>query len=91
MKEIGHVDVLLMPVGGFYTIGPDQAVEVAKMLQPSVIIPMHFKTEVMNFPIAGVESFLQKMGGGQREGKQEVEFDKEGLGSAPGVMVLEYA
>lgn len=91
VKKIGHVDILLMPVGGFYTIGPNEAVEVAKMLQPLVIIPMHFKTEAINFPIGGVESFLQQIGGGQRVGKQEIEYDKLSMDSASGVVVLEYA
>ncbi|MDF2876188.1 MAG: Zn-dependent hydrolase of the beta-lactamase fold-like protein [Sporomusa sp.] len=89
VNEIGHVDILLIPVGGFYTIGPDQAIEVAKMLQPSVIIPMHFKTEAIQFPIEGVENFLEKTGG-ERLGKQEVEFDKASVGLTPGVIVLEY-
>lgn len=90
VQEIGHIDILLMPVGGFYTIGPEQALEVANLLKPSVIIPMHFKTAVIKFPIEGVESFLQKMGGGQRVGKQEVEFDKASMTSASGVIVLDY-
>jgi L-ascorbate metabolism protein UlaG (beta-lactamase superfamily) len=90
VKEIGHVDILLIPVGGFYTIGPDQAVEVVNILKPSVIIPMHFKTEVIKFPIEGVEGFLQKMGGGQRVGKQEVQYDKASMVPAASVVVLEY-
>ncbi len=90
LKEIGHVDILLIPVGGFYTIGPDQATEVVKMLQPLVIIPMHFKTEPIQYPIAGVEGFLQKMGSGARVGKQEVEYDKASMASRSGVVVLEY-
>lgn len=89
-KAIGHVDVLLIPVGGFYTIGPEQAVAVVSMLQPSVIIPMHFKTEATQYPIAGVESFLQKIGGGTNVGKQEVEYDKKSIALAAGVVVLEY-
>lgn len=88
-QEIGHVDILLIPVGGFYTIGPDQAIEVVNMLQPSVIIPMHFKTKAIQFPIEGVEGFLQKTGG-TRLGRQEVEYDKHSVGLTPGVIVLEY-
>lgn len=91
VKEIGRVDILLIPVGGFYTIGPAQAAEVAAMLHPSVIIPMHFKTDAIQFPIEGVEGFLQKMGGGQRTGKQEVDYDQKTVAAAPGVMVLDYA
>lgn len=91
LKKIGHVDILLIPVGGFYTIGPDQAVEVVKMLQPSVIIPMHFKTAPTQLPIEGVENFLGKMGAGQRVGKQEIEYSKESIVAVSGVVVLDYA
>lgn len=90
LQEIGPVDVVLLPVGGFYTIGPDQAVEIINMLQPTLIIPMHFKTPVMQYPIAGVESFLEKIGGGKRVGQQEIEYTKALLVPPPGVVVLEY-
>ncbi|SEP17702.1 MBL fold metallo-hydrolase [Propionispora vibrioides] len=90
LREIGPVDILLIPVGGFYTIGPAEAVEVIHSLQPAVTIPMHFKTEAVQLPIGGVEAFLQQIGGGQRLGKQEVELTKESLASMPSVLVLEY-
>jgi L-ascorbate metabolism protein UlaG (beta-lactamase superfamily) len=91
VQEIGKVDILLMPVGGFYTIGPDQAVNIAQTLHPAVIIPMHFKTDVIRYPIEGVDGFLQKIGGGRRAGRQEVEYDKSSLPLSPTVAVLEYA
>ncbi|CUH96794.1 hypothetical protein P22_2905 [Propionispora sp. 2/2-37] len=90
VQEIGHVDILLIPVGGFYTIDCNQAVEVVKMLQPAVVIPMHFKTPAIQLPIEGVEPFLERMGGVRLE-RQEVEYDKKSVGQTPGVIVLEYA
>jgi L-ascorbate metabolism protein UlaG (beta-lactamase superfamily) len=45
VKAIGQVDCLLIPVGGFYTIGPEEATAVADQLQPKLIIPMLWKTE----------------------------------------------
>lgn len=89
-KELGPVDVLLVPVGGFYTIDPDEAAAVVKVLQPVVTIPMHFKTPVVDFPIVGVDKFLAKMGGGKELGKQELELTKETLASYAGVVVLNY-
>ena len=44
VSEMGKIDVLMIPVGGEYTIGPNRAVEVVKLLEPSVILPMHYKT-----------------------------------------------
>lgn len=43
--DLGVIDVLLVPVGGVYTIGPSQAAEVVAKIQPSLVIPMHYKTE----------------------------------------------
>lgn len=91
VEEIGPVDILLIPVGGFYTIGAEEATAVIALLKPSVIIPMHFKTEAIQFTIAGVEPFLAKQAQCQRVGKQEIELTKETLPASPTVLVLEYA
>jgi L-ascorbate metabolism protein UlaG (beta-lactamase superfamily) len=58
-SSIGAVDVLLTPVGGNYTIGPEQAWQNAELLAAKIIIPMHFKTPKLDFPIAGVDEFLK--------------------------------
>ena len=76
---IGKVDVLLLPVGGFYTIGPKEAVEVMKALSPSVVIPMHFKTESLEFPIKPVEDFLSLAGDYDKSGTTEVDLKKEDM------------
>lgn len=44
-EAIGSSDVLLCPVGGHLTIGPDDAVKVIRALEPSIVIPMHYLTE----------------------------------------------
>jgi L-ascorbate metabolism protein UlaG (beta-lactamase superfamily) len=41
--HLGSVDVLFIPVGGFYTIGPKEAQAIIKEISPSIIIPMHYK------------------------------------------------
>ncbi|MBP2643194.1 MAG: putative Zn-dependent hydrolase of the beta-lactamase fold [Firmicutes bacterium] len=90
MNAIGSVDILLIPIGGFYTIDAERAAAVVNQLQPLVTMPMHFKTEDINFPIAGVDRFLEVMGNGKRLGKQEVEFEKSSMSSEAGVIVLDY-
>lgn len=42
IAQIGTVDVLLIPVGGVYTIDPALAAQVTKQIEPSIVIPMHF-------------------------------------------------
>jgi L-ascorbate metabolism protein UlaG (beta-lactamase superfamily) len=43
-EEIGKVDVLFVPVGGYFTIGPEIATRVCEQLKPKMIIPMHYRT-----------------------------------------------
>lgn len=43
--QIGETDVLLVPVGGVYSLDPETAVKVIHMLEPSFVIPMHYKTD----------------------------------------------
>lgn len=90
VKDIGSVDVLLVPVGSVYTINASEALQVAGLLKPSVTIPMHFKTPVLNFPLDDVEKFLQAAGSGVKAGKQEIEITAENLAIMPKVLVLEY-
>ncbi|MFH1312237.1 MAG: MBL fold metallo-hydrolase [Candidatus Eisenbacteria bacterium] len=89
LGSIGKVDVLLIPVGGFYTIGPKEALNVMKALSPAVTIPMHFKTESLGFPIEPVDNFLSLAGKHERPGTSEIEITKDDLG-ARRIIVLEH-
>lgn len=42
VDKIGDIDILMVPVGGEYTIGPSEALEVVRAIEPNIIIPMHF-------------------------------------------------
>jgi L-ascorbate metabolism protein UlaG (beta-lactamase superfamily) len=77
VKEIGEVDLLLLPVGGFYTIDPREATQVMEQLKPKKVIPMHFKTPKCGFPIAEVEAFLKGKSNVRRLDSSSVNFVKE--------------
>ena len=65
LKAIGPVDVVLVPVGGHFTIDASEALAVVEQLKPRrIVIPMHFKTSrmTMKVPIATVAPFLAKAG-----------------------------
>ncbi|MFV9568124.1 MBL fold metallo-hydrolase [Thermoanaerobacter mathranii] len=89
IEEIGSVDVLLIPVGGYYTIDAKQAVEVMNQLKPKITIPMHYKTELINFPIDTVDNFLS-MTGGKKISSSQMDVKKEDLGGEPKVIALNY-
>ena len=44
-RQIGHIDILLIPVGGVFTIDYEHAIEVVNRLNPTIVIPMHYRTE----------------------------------------------
>lgn len=59
IEELGPIDILLIPVGGVFTIDPAQAVETAKALKPLAIVPMHYKHPKVGFPLASRDDFVK--------------------------------
>ncbi len=90
-ERIGKVDILLIPVGGVYTIGADEASEAVGVIQPSLAIPMHFKTPRIGFPLDPVETFLKHYRDARRPGRCEIEVSTVGLPETTRVVVLEPA
>ena len=89
--ELGSVDILLIPVGGFYTIDAKVAGQLCDKLKPKVIIPMHFRNDKCAFPIAGVDEFLQGKEGVSRLDASEVEFKQGELPATTKIVVLKPA
>ncbi len=90
--EIGSVDILLIPVGGNYTIDAKVAGQVCDRLKPKVIMPMHYSNErCPTFPVAGVDEFLQGKEGVSRPDTSEVEFKQGQLPASTQIIVLKPA
>lgn len=51
-------DVLLLPVGGVYTVDAKQANKYVQQIRPKIVVPMHYKTPLHNFEIDTVDKFL---------------------------------
>ena len=91
VAELGKIDVLLIPTGGFYTIDAKVATQICNQLKPKVIIPMHYKTDKCGFPIAGVDEFLQGKQDVTRLDTSEVEFKQGKLPATTRIIVLKPA
>jgi len=89
-KQIGKIDVLLLPVGGFYTIDYLQATDVINKLKPAIVIPMHFKTDKCGFPIAEVAKFTQGKERVRHVGADEIELVAGKLPGATEILVLNH-
>jgi L-ascorbate metabolism protein UlaG (beta-lactamase superfamily) len=88
VKAIGRVDVLMIPVGGFFTIDARTATKVCDQLKPRIIIPMHFKTDKSNMPITGVDEFLRGKSNVTRSNSSEIELKAGKLPASTQIMVL---
>jgi L-ascorbate metabolism protein UlaG (beta-lactamase superfamily) len=91
VTEIGAVDVLFVPVGGFFTIEATVANQVCDQLKPKIAIPMHFKTSKCAYPIASVDGFLKGRRDVRKVAGSEVEFEREKLPTATEIVVLQPA
>ncbi len=92
VADIGDVDVLLIPVGGNFTIDAPIANGICKKLAPKVIIPMHFKNaRCPTFPVAGVEDFAQERRQVKTIPDSEIELKKEQLPPGAETMILKPA
>lgn len=61
-ERLNDVDILLVPVGGIYTIDSKKAVEVANQIDPKIVIPMHYFISGLKLEIDGVDKFLKEIG-----------------------------
>lgn len=59
IDEIGSIDILLVPVGGVFTIDAKSAYNVVKSLSPKIIIPMHYKTDKLKFDLGKLNEFTK--------------------------------
>lgn len=89
VEELSTCDVLLIPVGSVFTISGNEAPGIISQIEPSVIIPMHYKLPGLKFDLEGVETFLSAMG---KEGTAPVSkfsISKEKLPEEPEIILLE--
>ncbi len=89
--EIDGVDILIIPVGGYYTIDAKIATEVCNQLKPGVIIPMHYRTNKGIPNISGVDEFLRGKPKVKWLDTSQVEFKAGELPDAGQIIVLKPA
>ncbi len=90
-KAVGQVDILMLPVGGYYTIDAATARRMVYALHPRIVIPMHYKTEkTPGFPIAPVQDFLSRMQANGAPTLPLLRVTREDLSEQPALAVLDY-
>jgi len=93
MEFLDGVDILMVAVGGFYTIGPEEAAYLVSKLEPAIIIPMHYKEKKGNqtfyADLASVDEFLTQMGKGSVTPVPKLNITKDKLPAESTIVILE--
>lgn len=88
---LSPVDILLIPTGGHYTIGPTEADQVIEQLNPRVIIPMHYRTqEISGWPLQDLDTFLEGKANIKHSGEKSVSVSKSTLPESMEIWPLSY-
>lgn len=91
IEDLGTVDVALVPVGGGSALTPSQAAEVISLIEPSIVIPMHFKTAEEKVELGTAAGFLKEMGLADPEPLPSLKVTKSSLSEDTQVVVLKPA
>ncbi|MCX6811787.1 MAG: MBL fold metallo-hydrolase [Candidatus Berkelbacteria bacterium] len=79
LEELNGVDILLVPVGGEYTINGNQAAKIVTQVDPRIVIPMHYNIAGLKVKIGDASSFLAEEGAKEVEPKDELKIEKRNL------------
>lgn len=78
LDQIGDIDILMIPVGGVYTINGNEAVQIINQIEPKIVIPMHYKIPMLKEKINSVNRFLEEIGT-QKETTEELSIQRKDI------------
>ncbi len=79
LEEIGNVDILMIPIGGNYTIDGKEALDIMAQIEPRIIIPMHYSLPKLETKLDGLDKFLKHLGIKSPEPLQKLSVKKKDL------------
>lgn len=89
VAAIGVCNILMVPVGGVYTIDAAQAAEVVSQLEPQIVLPMHYKLPSLKFDLDPIDKFLKEVGKEDSKPVAKLTITKEKLPKEIEIVVLE--
>jgi L-ascorbate metabolism protein UlaG (beta-lactamase superfamily) len=89
IEALGAVNVALVPVGGGGGLNAAQAAEVISLIEPSIVVPMHYRTESGSHDLEPVSKFLKEMGLGASKPEPALKVVRSGLPDETHVVLLE--
>ena len=89
IEALGTVNVLLVPVGGGKGLNAAQAAEIISLIQPSIVVPMHYKTGKTKLKLDPLSRFLKEMGLGRVSPEPSLKVTQSSLPEETQVVVLQ--
>ena len=90
VEQMSGTDILLVPVGGVSTLDAATAAETIGLLEPRLVIPMHYKTEVVKMELEPLEHFIKQMGLKEVITQPKLSVTKSTLPPEIKVLLLDY-
>ncbi len=90
VEALGTVDVALVPVGGGKGLNAASAAEVVSLLEPGIVIPMHYSTPDCKLKLDPLDKFLKEMGLGKVEAVPSLTVRPTAIPEETNVVVLDY-
>jgi hypothetical protein len=90
IEALGSVQVALVPVGGGGGLTAAKAAEVISLLEPGIVIPMHYNTSGSTLKLASLSKFLKEMGLGDVEAQPSLKVSPTTIPDETRVVVLSY-
>ena len=90
VEALGTVNVALIPVGGGSSLNAAKAAEVVSLLEPNLVIPMHYSTPATKLALDPLNKFLKEMGLSKIEAQAAIKVSRSSLPEETHVIVLEY-
>lgn len=90
VEALGAVNVALVPVGSGGGLNAAKAAEVISLLEPNIVIPMHYATKGVKLNLDSLDKFLKEMGLGTTEPEESIKVTRTGLPTETRVVVLNY-
>lgn len=90
IEALGTVHVALVPVGGGEGLNAAKAAEVVSLLEPNIVIPMHYRTPAVRMELDRLDKFLKEMGLHEAETVPGLKVTKSSLPDETKVVVLDY-
>ena len=91
VEKLGEVDVLLVPVGGGSTLNASQAAELISLIEPTIVIPMHYKTPLYPDKLDPVDKFFKEMGTTAPESLSDLKVTRSSLPEETQIVLLNYS